>query len=187
MTYVICQNTLPLNKGVNSPKPKWEKCWYVHCPPVPLSPARKHVSKTISSSVRKPVSKPISSSVCKRICKPVSTCVRNCVDTVPRSHASKSVRPQVTSITLTKIIYTVLTFSLLIFLTFYTSNIYNFNNTFFNSTFTNLFFNSGNSLLSFNLTFTNLFFKTENYALFTKNNISAPTSHTIQLIYILFT
>ena len=66
---VICPNTLPLNKGVNSPKPKWEKCWYVHCPPVPLSPARvsKHVSKTISSSVhkrvRKPVSKPISSSV----------------------------------------------------------------------------------------------------------------------------
>ena len=163
---VICPNTLPLNKGVNSPKPKWEKCWYVHCPPVPLSPARvsKHVSKTISSSVhkrvRKPVSKPISSSVCKCICKPVSTCVRNCVDTVPRSHASKFVRPQATSITSTKILYTVLTFSLLIFLTFYTSNIYNFNNTFFNSTFTNLFFNSGNSLLSFNLTFTNLFFKT---------------------------
>ena len=79
------------------------------------------------------------------------TCVRNCVDTVPRS-ASKYVRPQATSITSTKILYTVLTFSLLIFLTFYTSNIYNFNNTFFNSTFTNLFFNSGNSLLSFNLT-----------------------------------
>ena len=105
-----------------------------HCPPVPLSPVRKHVSKTISSSVRKrvrkPVSKSISSSVCKRICKPVSTCVRNCVDTVPRSHASKSVRPQATSITSTKNLYTVLTFSLLIFLTFYTSNIYNFNNTF---------------------------------------------------------
>ena len=84
----ICPNTLPLNKGVNSPKPKWEKCWYVHCPPVPLSPVRKHVSKTISSSVRKPVSKPISSSVCKRICKPVSTCVRNCVDTVPRFYTS---------------------------------------------------------------------------------------------------
>ena len=188
---VICPNTLPLNKGVNSPKPKWEKCWYVHCPPVPLSPAHvsKHVSKTISSSVhkrvRKPVSKPISSSVCKCICKPVSTCVRNCVDTVPRSHASKFVRPQATSITSTKILYTVLTFSLLIFLTFYTSNIYNFNNTFFNSTFTNLFSNSGNSLLSFNLTFTNLFFKTENYALFTKNNISAPTSHTIIIIIII--
>ena len=65
---VICSNTLPLNKGVNSPNPKWKKCWYVHCPPVPLSPVRKHVSKTISSSVRKrvhkrvrkPVSKPIS-------------------------------------------------------------------------------------------------------------------------------
>ena len=54
-------------------------------------------------------------SVCKRICKPVSTCVRNCVDTVPRSHASKSVRPQATSMTSTKNLYTVLTFSLLIF------------------------------------------------------------------------
>ena len=123
---VICPNTLPLNKGVNSPKPKWEKCWYVHCPPVPLSPARKHVSKTISSSVRN-VSVNVSVNLLVNLSVSVSVNVSVSllvpvfvigVDTVPRSHASKYVRPQATSITSTKTLYTVLTFSLLIFFNF---------------------------------------------------------------------
>ena len=79
----VYPTTIPLRKSNQTPKPKWEKCWYTHVPTVPVSSVCKPVSAHISKRIRVP-----RSNVRKPKCKPPPSTSSPPSQTTPSPHPS---------------------------------------------------------------------------------------------------